>query len=229
MVGTQLHSGVDAGDVGNALHLDEGSLVDHRDQDAVDDEAGSLVDLDRLLADGNGDLLDLLDSLSGSVAASDDLDELHAVCGVEEVHTDQRTADTLADLGDGQRRGVGSEDALGLADLIQLAESGLLDLHILESSLNDEVAVSAQVFLQARGDSSDDSVSLLLSHLALSDQLFIALLDLCQTILGPLLLDVTQSNRVALDLSKCLCDALAHSASTDNTDLHGKSLLYYIF
>ena len=36
------------------------------------------------------------------------------------MHTDQRTADALADLGDGQRRGVGSEDALGLADLIQL-------------------------------------------------------------------------------------------------------------
>ena len=71
---------------------------------------------------------------------------------------------------------------------LQLAESGLLDLHILESSLNDEVAVSAQVFLQARGDGGDDSVDLLLRHLALSHQLVVALLDLCQTILSPLLL-----------------------------------------
>ena len=30
------------------------------------------------------------------------------VCGVEEVHADQRTANALADLGDGQRRSVGS-------------------------------------------------------------------------------------------------------------------------
>ena len=37
------------------------------------------------------------------------------------------------------RSSVGSEDALGLADLIQLAEGGLLDLHILESSLDDQV------------------------------------------------------------------------------------------
>ena len=225
MVSTQLHSGVDAGDIRNALHLDEGSLVDHGDQDTVDHKAGSLVDLNGALADGNGDLLDLLNGLNGGVAAGDDLDQLHAVCGVEEVHTDQGTGQTLADLGDGQRRSVGSEDALGLADLIQLAEGGLLDLHILESSLNDQIAVCAQIFLQARGDGCNDRVSLLLSHLSLSDQLLVALLDLCQTILGPLLLDVAQSNGVALNLCKCLCDALTHSASADNTDLHRKSLL----
>ena len=225
MVGTQLHSGVDAGDIGNAFHLDESSFVDHGDQDAVDDEACSLIDLNRLLADGNRDLLDLLNGLSGSVAACDDLDQLHAVCGVKEVHADQRTANALADLGDGQRRSVGSEDALGLADLIQLAEGGLLDLHILKSSLNDQIAVSAQVFLQARGDGSNDSVCLFLRHLSLGNQLLVALLDLCQTILGPLLLDVAQSNGVALNLCKCLCDALAHGASADNTDLHRKPLL----
>ena len=225
VVSAQLHGGVDASDIGNALHLNEGSLVDHGDQDAVDHKAGSLVDLNGALADGNGDLLDLLNGLSGGVAAGDDLDQLHAICGVEEVHTDQGTGQTLADLGDGQRRSVGSKDALGLADLIQLTEGGLLDLHILESSLNDQIAVCAQIFLQARGDGGDDSVSLLLGHLSLSDQLLVALLDLCQTILGPLLLDVAQSNGVALNLCKCLCDALAHSASADNTDLHRKSLL----
>jgi len=141
------------------------------------------------------------------------------------VHTDQGTGQALADLGDGQRGGVGSEDALGLADLIQLAESGLLDLHILESSLDDQVAVCAQIFLQTRGDGSNDSVCLLLGDLALSNQLLVALLDLCQAVLSPLLLDVAQSNGVALNLCKCLCDALAHSASADNTDLHRKSLL----
>ena len=48
---------------------------------------------------------------------------------------------------------------------------------------------------------------------------------LCQAVLSPLLLDVAQSNGVALNLCKCLCDALTHSASADNTDLHRKSLL----
>ena len=178
MVGAQLHSGVDTGDVGNALHLDEGSLVDHGDQDAVDDEAGSLVDLDRALADLGADLLDGLHGLGGSVHTGDDLDELHAVSGVEEVHADQGTAQALADLGDGQRRGVGSENTLGLADLIQLAEGGLLDLHILESSLDDQVAVSAQILFQASGDSSHAAVNFSLVQLALGNQLGVASGDL---------------------------------------------------
>jgi len=225
VVCTQLHSGVDASNVGDALHLDECGLIDHGDQDAVDDEAGSLVDLHGVLANGNGDLLDLLNGLSGSVAACDDLDQLHAVCGVEEVHTDHGAAQALADLSDGQGGSVGSKDALGLADLIQLAKGGLLDFHVLKCSLNDQVAVRAQVLFQARDDSANDGVHFLLGHLALSDQLLVALFDLCQTILGPLLLDVTQSNGVALNLCKCLCDALAHRASANNTDLHRISLL----
>ena len=144
------------------------------------------------------------------------------------MHTDQRAAQALADLGDGQRRSVGSEDALRLADLIQLAERGLLDLHILERSLNDQIAVCAQVFLQARSDGSDDRVCLLLRDLALRNQLVVASLDLSEALLGPLLLDVAQSNRVALDLSECLCNALTHRASANNTDLHRISLLYFI-
>ena len=44
----------------------------------------------------------------------------------------------------------------GLQILSSSPKGGLLDLHILESSLNDQVAVSAQIFLQARGDGSHD-------------------------------------------------------------------------
>ena len=228
MVGTQLHSGVDTGDVGDTLHLDEGGLVDHRDQDAVDNEAGSLVDLNRALADLGADLLDGLDGLGGGVDTGDDLDELHAVSRVEEVHADQRTGQALADLGDGQRRGVGSENALGLADLIQLAKGGLLDLHILESSLDDQVAVSAQVLFQASGDSSHAAVDFSLIQLALGNQLGIASGDLVLAALGPLLLDVTQSNGVALDLCESLCNTLAHSASANNAYLHSSYLQFKI-
>src|SRR5699024_398772 len=85
-------------------------------------------------------------------AAGDDLDQLHAVGGVEEVHTHQRAAQALADLGDGQGRGVGSKDALGLADLVQLGKGGLLDLHVLKGGLHDQVAVRAQVLFDAGDD-----------------------------------------------------------------------------
>ena len=220
MVGTQLHSGVDAGDIGNAFHLDESSFVDHGDQDAVDNKASSLVDLNGGLADFNADLFDGLNSLGGGVHACNDLDELHTVSGVEEVHTNQGTGQALADLSDGQRRGVGSKDALRLADLVQLAKGGLLDLHILKSSLNDQVAVSAQIFFQASGDGSHTAVNFSLIQLALGNQLCIASCDLILAFIGPFLLDITQGNSEALSLCKCLSNTLAHSASANNANFH---------
>ena len=223
MVGAQLHGGVDAGDVGNTFHLDEGSLIDHGDQDAVDHEAGSLVDLNGGLANLHADLLDGLHGLGGGVHTGDDLDELHAVSGVEEVHAHQRTGQALADLGDGQGGGVGSEDAFRLADLVQLAEGGLLDLHIFESGFHDQVAVRAQVFLQASGDGSQTAVHFSLVQLALGNQLGIALGNLVLAALGPFLLDVAQRDGVAFALSESLCDALAHGASADNAYLHSSN------
>src|SRR5699024_8957963 len=150
--------GVDDRHVGNALHLDEGGLIDHGDQDAVDHETGSLVDLHGGLADLGGDLFDGLDGLGGGVDTGDDLDELHAVGGVEEVHADHGTGQALADLGDGQAGGVGGKDALRLADLVQRGEGVLLDLHVLESGFHDQVAVGADVLFQAGLDGRQTAV-----------------------------------------------------------------------
>ena len=87
--------------------------------------------------------------------------------------------------------------------------------------------VLASLF-QASGDSSHAAVDLSLIQLALGNQLGIAGSDLVLAALGPLLLDVAQCNGEALNLSECLCDALAHSAGTDNAYLHSKYLQYKI-
>ena len=159
------------------------------------------------------------------VDATDDLDQLHAGHGIEEVHPDEGTAQTLADLGDGQGGGVGGEDALGLADLVQLAEGGLLHAHVLERGLHDQVAVGAQVLLQAGGDGGHGGVGLSLVHLALFHQLGVALLDLGLAAVGPLLLDVAQGNGPAA-LGERLGDALAHSTGADNTNFaHDENFL----
>ena len=75
MIAAQLHSCVDTGDIGNAGVLDVDCLVDHRDQDPVDDKAGSLVDLYRNLAELLGDLIDLCDILIGSIDAGNNFDQ----------------------------------------------------------------------------------------------------------------------------------------------------------
>ena len=111
----------------------------------VDDEAGSLVDLNGALADLTADLLDgRRRSPAGVLHTGDDLDELHAVSGVEEVHADQTDGFRPLPISVMDREEVlEAKTALGLADLVQLAKGGLLDLHVLESSLDDQVAVSA--------------------------------------------------------------------------------------
>src|SRR5699024_11832842 len=129
--------GVDDRHVGNALHLDEGGFIDHGDQDAVDHETGSLVDLHGGLADLGGDLFDGLHGLGGGVDTGDDLDELHAVGGVEEVHADHGTGQALADLGDGQSGGDGGNDALRLAALLQRGAGVLLALQVREGVFLD--------------------------------------------------------------------------------------------
>ena len=93
---------------------------------------------------------------------------------------------------------------------------------------HDQVAVSAQVLFQASGDSSHAAVDLSLIQLALGNQLGIASGDLVLAALGPLLLDVTQSNGVALDLCESLCNTLAHSASANNAYLHSSYLQFKI-
>ena len=105
------------------------------------------------------------------------------------MHTDHRTAQSVSDLRDGEGGSVGCENALRLRDLIQLRESGLLYAHILESSLNDQIAVRAEIFLHTRCDLCENRVHCLLGHLSLGNQSRVALGDLVLSALGPLLLD----------------------------------------
>ena len=103
MVSTKLHSIVDSLDVRNTFHLNESSFVDHGDEDTVYYESCSLVDLNRGLADLFGDLLDRINGFNGSVNTCDNLDKLHSVSRIEEVHSYNRTVNALSDLGDGKR------------------------------------------------------------------------------------------------------------------------------
>ena len=220
MICTKLHCCVDACYVRYAFHLNESCLIDHRDQDAVYYETSCLVHLNCSLADLLGDLLDGVNGLLRSVHASDHLNELHSVSGIEEMHADHGSGQAVSDLGDGKAGGVGSEYALRLADLVQLSKSGLLNGHVLESCLNDQIAICAKVFLQTGSDLSKDGVNCLLGELAFLNELCITLSDLVLTALSPLLLDVAECNFITVNLSKCLCNALSHGTCTNNTYLH---------
>ena len=63
------------------------------------------------------------------------------------MHTYHWTGQSVADLCDGKAGCVGCKNALWLCNLIQLLECSLLNAHILESRLYDEVTILAKVFL----------------------------------------------------------------------------------
>ena len=200
----------------DAFLQDERRFVDHRNEDTVNDESRTFSDFDRRLAQRLADLDDRILRLSRCVDAGDDLDQLHAVSRVEEVHADDRMLDALSDLCYGQRRSIGREDAGILADLIQLAEQFLLRLHDLQDCLNDQVAVS-EILIHACLQVALDLSSLVCRHLFTADQLVQLLGDLIDSALCPFDLDVTYSDVVAIG-RKCICDSLTHGSGADNSN-----------
>ena len=107
-----------------------------------------------------------LEHLGSGVDAPDDLHQLHAGHGVEEVHADDGVLQILAHLGDGQGGGVGGEDDAVFADGVQLLEQGALGLHVLLHALDDQVGLGSGGHLLDE-NVGHQGVLGLLGHLAL--------------------------------------------------------------
>src|SRR6185437_14052104 len=125
------------------LLLGAPDLAHRRHQDAVDDEAGDLTADDRLLLDRLGEVVGGGGRLARGVLADDHLDQRHDRGWVEEVEAADLVGAQrrLAHLGDRERGGVGGEDRVAGGGRVDLAEDGLLDLHLLRHGLDNEVDV----------------------------------------------------------------------------------------
>ena len=79
------------------------------------------------------------------MGAPDDLYQLHHSGGVKEVHADEffGALGGRGDGGDGDRRGVRSQNGLGLADAVQLSKDALLDLQNFNGCLHHQVGVGS--------------------------------------------------------------------------------------
>ena len=218
MVGAEHHGLVDVLNGGNAGLDQADGLVDHGDQDLVDDETGSLGDLNGLLADLLGEVVDEVEGLLRGVSAADNLNELHAGHGVEEVHADDGVLEAETHLGDGQRRGVGGEDGALLAHLIELAEQLALGAHLFLDALDDEVSVSGGGLLLDE-DVVEDLVLGLFGHLALLDALLQGSGELILVALSGSDAGSVHQSGVALGRED-LSDAAAHGTGAENCNFH---------
>ena len=212
-------------------------LADRGDEDFVDDEAGDLGADDRLLLDRLGEVVGGGRRLTRGVVADDHLDQRHHRGRVEEVEADDLVGAQrrFPHLGDRERGGVGGDDRVARGGGVELAEDGLLDLHLLRHGLDHEVDVAELLV----GGGADDQahhlgeagVGLLLGQLLLLDQAAeLALGDRARFLdrgVDELLIDVLDDDSDVGGGDR-LCDLAAHGAAADDGGLryeHGKGFL----
>lgn len=201
-------------------------LVDEGADDAAGEEATAVVHHDRGLADLQRVVDDLGQHRIRGLLTLDDLDQRHLVDRREEVDSDEvlGTLHTLGEDGDRQGRGVGTQDGVGLDDVLDLLEHLVLHLDRLEGGLDDEVHALEVGGVDGRVDAGEQSVALLLRGLALGDGLRLELLRVTLTALGSFEVDVLEDDLHA-GLGRHVSDCGTHHSGADDADLLGGELL----
>ncbi len=132
--------------------------VEH--EHAVADEAVAVAGEHRDLAERLAERHDGSERLPGSGAAAHVLQQLHDVRRTEEVRADHllRPPRRLRDGVDVERRGVGRQNGMRRAHLVQPREDLLLDAQVLEHRLDDDVRLRER---RVVGDAADERLRLL--------------------------------------------------------------------
>jgi hypothetical protein len=137
------HGVVNGSDVGDAFIEDAQRFPVERPRHPVDDEAGRVFHRDGhfapLLHEGAGALHDFGGGLQGGRY----FHQFHQRSGIEKVQSDD-PAGMHASAGqcrDGERGRVGSEDAIGSGNFLQLAKNGAFHLYIFHYGLQHEFGI----------------------------------------------------------------------------------------
>ena len=141
-----------------AIGQDANTFVDHRNQDTVDHETGSFVHADRVLAHRLAEFYYLSVHFGLGQLAFDYFNQLHHRHRIEEMHPNHfaRAFGRCGHLGYGQRRGIGSQNGLRLANRIQFLEDFQLDRHVLCNGLDNDIVILAIFIRHRRSDMSLD-------------------------------------------------------------------------
>ena len=215
---------------GHPLHQGVDGLVDHRHKHPVGDKAGEVVHLDRHLAQFAGQFNGDLGGLVGGGQATDDLHQHHKRHRVHKVHADDllRALGGRGQHGDGDRRGVGSQDDLRPAYPVQFGEDALFQFHILAHGLDHKIGLGNGGQVPGGMQPGHRRILLLGGHLALFHAFRQELFDGGHGALE-LLRDDLHHDRLVAALGKDLSDAPSHRSGTDHgngLDVHRFLLLF---
>jgi hypothetical protein len=217
--GAGLHGVVDLGDRADALLVGADRVEHVGHQQPVDDEAGRVARLDRLLAQLRAELEAGLERLLRGRHRPDDLDERHHLRRVEEVQAEEalgpRGRRRLVD--DCERGGVGGEPRLRLDDRVDLAPHLELEREVLRDRLDHEVAGGEVAVFRRRGDPPAHRVGVGLLELALLDRPRELLLDLADALREAVVVDLAEHDVVAR-LRGDLGDAVPHQPGAEHAD-----------
>ena len=135
------HDPVDPRGVVAFLEVQPQRLGHVRQQDAVDEEAGRILDDHRQLADGFDVTQRGVHRRRVRARATDDLHELHAVDGVEEMdaHHAAGVREAVGDAVDGKGGGVRGEHGFRRDLLFERGENFLLEIEFFDGGLDDEI------------------------------------------------------------------------------------------
>ena len=192
------------------------AVVEERDQDPVDDEAGRVVAADGLLARALCPFVGRIDGFVRRLLGPHDLDERQQRCRVEEVHADHalRTLGRLGDVGHGERGRVRREDRLGPRDAVELGEELPLRAELLDDRLDHEVAVREVGDLGRRLELSEHGIAIRGRHAVFLDRAAQVVPDLLPRSLAELVADLA-TDHVMAGLEGDLRDSGAHRPQTD--------------
>src|SRR5213593_635094 len=189
------------------------ALVEH----AVADEAVANADQHRYLVDPSPDRHRRGDDRLRRFLAAHDLEQPHDVGRAEEVHADHALGPPRGrgDLVDVERGRVGGQHGARLRHLVEPGEHVLLDGHLLEHRLDDEIGVGESVEVGGALDQAHALLDVVLGQPTLGRRRLVILAHHAEAAIERLPGDLDHRHRNT-DVGEVHRDAAAHRAGADH-------------
>lgn len=130
-----------------------------------------------------------------------------------------RVAQVRGHLGDGERGGVGREDAVGGDHGLHLREHLLLDREFLEDGLDHEVRVGERVLRDGAGHECPRAVRRVLGQPLPTEHLLDLGVDVCHALVHARLVDVREDHRHLQLAREEECELARHESGPHDADL----------
>ncbi len=216
MVCAKAHGIIDGPDIADAFVKRIDRLVDHRQQNAVDDEGREIFGTCRVFAQFLGQFMNGAIGRLVRGNAADQFDQLHQRHRIHEVHAHEfrRAVGIGSQTRHRNGRGVRRNDGFGAQNRTQSLENLFLGFFVLGCGLDHEIAIRQEAVFRTRGNPGEGCCFLLFGDQVFLDLTIHVLANQAKRLVERLCRYVKQSDVV---VGKCnhMSNAIAHLTGTD--------------